>query len=40
MFVVVAVLLFGIRTAMQANKQARPSTQETPYVPVEPAVEA
>jgi carbon starvation protein CstA len=40
MFVVVAVLLFGIRTAMQANRQARPSAKETPYVPVEPAVEA
>jgi carbon starvation protein len=40
MFVVVAVLLYGIRTALQANKQARPSTQETPYVPAEPAVEA
>ncbi|MFC5550514.1 carbon starvation CstA family protein [Massilia aerilata] len=40
MFVVVAVLLFGIRTAMQANKQARPSAKETEYVPAEPAVEA
>jgi carbon starvation protein len=40
MFVVVAVLFYGIRTAMQANKQARPSVKETPYVPVEPAVEA
>jgi len=40
MFVVVAVLLYGIRTAMQANKESRPSAKETPYVPVEPAVEA
>jgi hypothetical protein len=34
------VLVYGIRTALQANKQSRPSTQETPYVPAEPAVEA
>jgi carbon starvation protein len=40
MFVVVAVLLFGIRTAMQANRESRPSAKETPYVPAEPAVEA
>jgi carbon starvation protein len=40
MFVVVAVVFYGIRTAMRANREARPSAQETPYVPVEPAVEA
>jgi carbon starvation protein len=40
MFVVVAVLFYGIRTALQANREARPSAKETPYVPVEPAVEA
>jgi carbon starvation protein len=40
MFVVIAVLVYGIRTALQANKEARPSARETPYVPVEPAVEA
>jgi carbon starvation protein len=40
MFVVVAVLFYGIRTAMQANRETRPSAKETPYVPAEPAVEA
>jgi carbon starvation protein len=40
MLVVVAVAVYGVRTAMLANKQARPSAKETPYVPVEPAVEA
>jgi len=40
MFVVVAVLVFGIRTALRANREARPSVKETPYVPAEPAVEA
>jgi carbon starvation protein len=34
MLVVVAVALYGIRTAMQANRNARPSAKETPYVPV------
>jgi carbon starvation protein len=40
MFVVVAVLFYGIRTALKANREARPSAKETPYVPAEPAVEA
>jgi carbon starvation protein len=34
MLVVVAVLLYGIRTALAARKEARPSVKETPYVPV------
>jgi carbon starvation protein len=34
MLVVVAVALYGIRTAMQAHRDARPSAKETPYVPV------
>ncbi|WP_198119257.1 carbon starvation CstA family protein [Massilia rhizosphaerae] len=33
MVVVVAVVLYGIRTVMAARKDARPSAQETPYVP-------
>jgi carbon starvation protein CstA len=33
MVVVLAVLLYGIRTALAARKNARPSAQETPYVP-------
>ena len=40
MFVVIAVLVFGIRTALRANREARPTVKETPYVPAEPAVEA
>ncbi|MGO4479645.1 carbon starvation CstA family protein [Massilia sp. 2TAF26] len=40
MFVVIAVLVFGIRTALRANREARPTVKETPFVPVEPAVEA
>jgi carbon starvation protein len=40
MFVVVAVLFYGIRTAMRANREARPSAKETPYVPSGPAVGA
>lgn len=40
MFVVVAVLVFGIRTALRANREARPSAKETPYVAANPAVEA
>jgi carbon starvation protein len=37
MVVVLAVLLYGIRTALAARKDARPSTKETPYVPA-PAI--
>jgi hypothetical protein len=33
-------LFYGIRTALKANREARPSAKETPYVPAEPAVEA
>jgi carbon starvation protein len=33
MVVVVAVVLYGIRTVMAARKDARPSARETPYVP-------
>ena len=33
MVVVVAVVFYGIRTVMAARKDARPSAQETPYVP-------
>jgi carbon starvation protein len=40
MFVVIAVLVFGIRTALRANREARPTVKETPFVPAEPAVEA
>jgi carbon starvation protein len=40
MFVVLAVLVFGIRTALRANREARPSAKETPYVPAGPAVGA
>jgi carbon starvation protein len=40
MFVVVAVLVFGIRTALRANREARPSAKETPYVPAGPVVGA
>ena len=39
MFVVVAVVLFGWRTALQARRNGRPSTQETPYVTAPAAVE-
>jgi carbon starvation protein len=41
MVVVLAVLLYGIRTALAARKNARPSAQETPYVaaPVAPMAE-
>jgi carbon starvation protein CstA len=40
MVVVVAVLLYGIRTALAARKSARPSAQETPYVPAPAAAMA
>jgi carbon starvation protein CstA len=33
MVVVLAVVFYGIRTALAANREARPSTRETPYVP-------
>jgi len=33
MLVVLAVLVYGIRTIQAARKDARPSTRETPYVP-------
>ena len=33
MFVVIAVLVYGVRTALQANRNSRPSANETPYVP-------
>ncbi|WP_036165644.1 carbon starvation CstA family protein [Massilia sp. 9096] len=39
MFVVVAVLVYGIRTALQANRSSRPSANETPYVPAPAAAE-
>jgi carbon starvation protein len=32
MFVVVAVLVYGIRTAMKASASGKPSTQESPFV--------
>jgi carbon starvation protein len=34
MFVVVAVLVYGVRTVMQARASGQPSSKETPYVPV------
>jgi carbon starvation protein CstA len=34
MFVVVAVLYYGVRTVMTARGSSQPSTQETPFVPV------
>jgi carbon starvation protein len=37
MFVVVAVLFYGVRTVMQARATGQPSSKETPYVPVQPA---
>jgi carbon starvation protein len=37
MFVVVAVLFYGVRTVMQARAMGQPSSKETPYVPVQPA---
>ena len=40
MVVVVAVVLYGIRTVMAARKDARPSAQETPYVPAPAATMA
>jgi carbon starvation protein CstA len=39
MFVVLAVLVYGIRTALQANRSSRPSANETPYVPAPAAAE-
>ncbi|HEX8788471.1 MAG TPA: carbon starvation CstA 5TM domain-containing protein, partial [Telluria sp.] len=39
MFVVVAVALYGVRTAMQARRESRPSAKETPYVPAPAAAE-
>jgi carbon starvation protein len=36
-FVVVAVLVYGVRTAMQARGTKHPSSKETPYVPVSAA---
>jgi carbon starvation protein len=36
-FVVVAVLVYGVRTVMQARASAHPSSKETPYVPVSAA---
>jgi len=38
MVVVLAVLAYGIRTILAANREARPSVKETPYVAQEPAV--
>jgi carbon starvation protein len=40
MVVVVAVLLYGIRTALAARKVARPTVQETPYEPAPAAAMA
>jgi carbon starvation protein len=37
MFVVVAVLFYGVRTVMKARATAQPHSKETPYVPVAPA---
>ena len=39
MVVVVAVVLYGLRTALRANRDGRPSTRETPYVPAPAAAE-
>ena len=39
MFVVLAVLVYGVRTVLQANKSIRPSANETPYVPAPAAAE-
>jgi len=39
MFVVLAVLVYGFRTVLQANKSSRPSANETPYVPAPAAAE-
>jgi carbon starvation protein len=36
-FVVVAVLVYGVRTVMQARGTGQPSSKETPYVPVSAA---
>ncbi|QJD98657.1 carbon starvation protein A [Massilia forsythiae] len=38
MLVVLAVVVYGIRTALAARQSARPSVQETPYVQQAPAV--
>jgi carbon starvation protein len=40
MVVVVAVLLYGIRTALAARKETRPSVKETPYEPAPAAAMA
>jgi carbon starvation protein len=37
MFVVLAVLVYGVRTVMRARALGQPSSMETPYVPVAPA---
>jgi carbon starvation protein len=37
MFVVVAVLVYGVRTALAARGSGQPSSKETPYVPVSAA---
>jgi carbon starvation protein len=37
MVVVLAVLLYGFRTIRAANRESRPSVQETPYVQLVPA---
>ena len=39
MFVVVAVALYGVRTALQARRESRPSARETPYVSAPAAAE-
>ncbi|TFW32003.1 carbon starvation CstA family protein [Massilia horti] len=37
MFVVVAVLVYGVRTVMQARASGQPSSKETPFVPASPS---
>jgi carbon starvation protein len=39
MFVVVAVVIYGVRTVLRANRESRPSAKETPYVPAPAAAE-